>query len=439
VIEAGKIHKDAPAGLPVERVEPGSPAMKAGIEPGDRILSVNGQAVHDMLDLYAASFEEKLEVRLERGGKIADTTLHRRRGEDTGIGLRPEKPALCRNKCIFCFVDQMPPGLRRSLYVKDEDYRHSFLHGNYLTLTNIRPCDEERILRMHLSPLYVSVHAVDAGVRARLLGRSSGPVVDMLNRLGRAGIRFHTQVVLVPGHNDAEVLEETVAALADRHEWVLSLSIVPVGLTRHRAGLPYIRPVDRDIARHAVDLIEGTQARLRRRLDRGLVYAADELFLLAGAPLPGEAYYDDYPQIDNGVGMLRLFLESAHGARMPDRLKGRRLTFVTGVLAGPYLRDIARNLSEQGVPTRVLEVENGLFGPTVTVSGLLAGEDVRQALRSAEGCDLAVLPPNLTNAEGLTLDGLSVRDLETASGMRIVLGDYDFKQTIERIQDAWKN
>jgi putative radical SAM enzyme (TIGR03279 family) len=435
VAEGKKVRPGTPTGVVIDHVEPGSPAARAGIRAGDRLLRINGVSIRDTLDVYLELFEKTLEACLERDREIMTLCLRRHRGEDVGMGLRPERPTVCNSKCIFCFVDQMPPGLRRSLYIKDEDYRLSFLHGNYLTLTNLGPSDEERIRRMHLSPLYVSVHATDPEARTRLLGRRhSEPVLDIMDRLGHAGIRFHTQIVLVPGYNDGQVLEQSLGDLCERHEYVLSVSVVPVGLTAHRNGLARIDPVDRELATRTVRQVERIHFRMRDSLGRGLVYAGDEVMLLAGLAIPDTSYYDDYPQIDNGVGLIRYLLDSLEGLRVPGSLKGKRIVLVTGKLAEPYIRELADLLGGRGIEAEVIAVTNRLFGPSVTVSGLLSGEDISLALDRIENADLIVLPPNVLNPDGLTLDSMSLSDVEAATGIKTITAEYDFRQTVKRIK-----
>jgi putative radical SAM enzyme (TIGR03279 family) len=437
LVESEAACPEIPVGVVVVGVRPGSPAALAGLRPRDRIIGVNGQPVSDTLDLYAASFDRSLTVRLDRAGTHVTLSFIRMPGEEIGIEVCPDRPAVCNNKCVFCFVDQMPPGMRESLYVKDEDYRLSFLHGSYLTLTNLVPSDEERIRRMHLSPLYVSIHATDLEARARLLGRRPRePVLTVMDRLARSGIKFHGQVVLVPGYNDGAVLERTLADTCDRHAYVLSLSVVPVGLTGHRSNLARIRPVDRRLAEDAIGLIRDVQIEMRSRIGRGLAYAGDELFMLAGRPIPEESYYDDYPQIDNGVGLTRMFLDGLRGLRVPAELRGRRLILVTGTLAAPHIEKAAHLLRRRGVSAEVVIVSNRLFGPTVSVSGLLAGRDIVNSLAGAGRADAVVLPPSLTNADGLTLDGLTLEDISAMTGMPVVGGDYGFKSTLKRIRDA---
>jgi putative radical SAM enzyme (TIGR03279 family) len=436
LVEERKAGPEASPGVDVERVRPLSPAAEAGIKPGDRISGINNTPIRDLLDFYVESFEEALTLHVDRSGRTLLITIKRRPGEDIGIELYPEKPLLCGNNCVFCFVDQMPPGLRRSLYVKDEDYRLSFLHGNYLTLTNLDEAAEERIVRMHLSPLYVSVHATHPEARAGLLGRvPPEPLLPILDRLGKRGIRFHTQIVLVPGYNDGQVLERTLEDLS-RREFILSVSVVPLGLTCHRDGLPRLVPVEGGLAGRTLHLISRIQERMRKGTGRGFAYAGDELFLIAGAPIPDTAYYDDFPQTDNGVGLIRLLLDSLRGLRVSRTLKRRHLAFVTGTSAAPFIAGIAEQLGRQDVKVEKVVVENRLFGPSVTVSGLLSGVDVIDALAGREQADLVVLPPNLLNPEGLTLDGLSAGEIGARAGIPVAIAEYDFKATLKRIDDV---
>ena len=439
LVEGDTACPEASGGVKVEGVGPGSPAAKSGLRPGDVIRYAGKVPVRDMLDLYAASLERELTLGIYRNGEVILLPLRRRRGEDLGLEISPPKPLVCNNKCVFCFVDQMPPGLRRSLYVKDEDYRLSFLHGNYLTLTNIDAEAEARIVDMHLSPLYVSVHATDRNARDRLIGREAGePVLETMDRLAASGIGFHTQIVIVPGYNDGGILDRTLSDLAGRHQYILSVSVVPVGLTCHRERLPAIREVGRELAMDAVKSVDLIRKKLREHTGRGIIYAGDELFLRAGLPIPEDPYYDDYPQLDNGVGLIRTLIESTRRMRVPQNIKGKRLIFVTGTLAARYIEDVSAELRRRGVSVDVAAVPNRLFGPSVTVSGLLAGEDVLGGLSGAGDADLIVLPPSITNADGLTLDGLSVDEMAAQAGIPVVVAEYDFKQTLKRISHAFK-
>jgi putative radical SAM enzyme (TIGR03279 family) len=428
---------EASQGARVCLVNPGSPAHRAGLLRGDIITYVNGEQMQDFLDFYAAAFAENLKLRVIRGGSEREIKVRRSQGRNLGVEIDSGKPRLCNNKCIFCFVDQMPPGLRENLYVKDEDYRHSFLHGNYLTLTNLEPADEERIARMNLWPLYVSVHATDEEVRTRLLGRKPREgILSVIDRLGHAGARFHTQVVVIPGINDGATLKRSLLDLCQRRDYVQSISVVPVGITCHRHGLYPLKPVDSRLARAIIGLVNDLQIEMLSSTDTGFVYASDELFVLSGSEIPPGSWYDDYPQLDNGVGLLRTLLDSTETLRLPRSLRGKRVRFVTGVLAVPYIEKISGRLTRMGLEVEVVVAENTLFGPTVTVSGLLAGKDILEALSGVHGHDAIVLPPNVLNADGLTLDDMPICEMSRKLRSPVVMGDYDMRETISRLRDA---
>jgi putative radical SAM enzyme (TIGR03279 family) len=422
-----------PSGVKVGKVAPDSPGAGAGLLPGDVITCVDGEPIVDFLDFYAAAFGQTYTLTVSRAGREHDLVLERRPGEDTGIEIETGTPILCNNRCVFCFFDQLPKGLRADLYVKDEDYRLSFLHGNYLTLTGLGPKEEARILAMHLSPLYVSVHSTDETARAKMLGRKPPePILSIVDRLGKAGIRFHTQVVVVPGYND-KTLKSTLTDLCDRNDFVLSASVVPVGLTRHRKGLPEIRLVNADEAREMVHYVNGLNHRMRQRLGHGLVYASDELVIRSGSTIPPAPYYDDYPQFENGVGLVRVLLDSARQIQVRPSLQGKHFAFITGTLAAPYLREIADGLAEQGVNIDVVIIENNLLGSTVTVSGLLAGKDILNRLPDASSYDAVILPPNILNDNDVAIDDIGLSRMAEGFGAPVVVGDYDLTQTFERL------
>ena len=425
-----------PAGVVLKGVHKGSPADEAGLKAGDRILYINDMPIDDFLDLYVASFDQAYVMKYERGGSKTEAEFERAPGVPLGVDVDMGDLHECHNKCVFCFFDQMPKGLRKELYFKDEDYRLSFLHGNYLALTNLKPEDEERIERMKLSPLYVSVHATHPEVRERMLGKKPPEdVMAILKRLGAKGIQFHTQIVVVPGYNSGEILRQTLEDLVEMGETILSVGVVPVGLTAHREGLPEVEPVDADLAKEVVTMVRGFNHRMRQRIGKGVVYAADELFIKAGMALPGASYYDDYPQVENGIGMLRLLLDSAKEAVLPERLRDKWITFVTGTLAKPYLVEIAGILRKEGLIANVLAPHNSLFGDIVTVSGLLPGKDVVALKPRLKGFDAVVLPPDMVSAAGLTLDGMTVEDLEKELGLPVVPGSMDVRDILDELEE----
>ena len=404
----------------VWRVRADTAAARCGIRPGDRLLAVDGLVPRDIIDLHYATVSGTVQLTLERDGRRWTTTAQVAPGED--LGLEFETPTFdgirrCANACPFCFIDGLPAGLRETLYIRDDDYRYSFLYGSYVTLTNLGPADEERICYQHLSPLRVSVHATDLAVRRRLLANPRAPdILAQLDRFGAAGIQFHAQVVLVPGINDGAVLERTIGDLAARYPVVQSLAVVPVGLTRHShvAGLRTLSATD---ARDVLAICKRWQRHLRPRLGIGFVYASDELYLLAGRRYPAARSYDDYPQLSNGVGLVPLFVGQWRRVRrrLPAAVSPRRVLWVCGQAMERALQVVAADCaSVQGLEVAVVAVPNAFFGTSVTVSGLLTARDVAAALAGHEA-DRTVLPRAMFDATGRrtlddwTLDQLAAR------------------------------
>jgi putative radical SAM enzyme (TIGR03279 family) len=415
----------------IARIQPDSPAARAGLAAGDDLLAAGGHPLRDAVDYLFATADDPIRLRVRRaGGRVEEIRLERVTGEETGITLAPDPVRRCGNHCIFCFIDQNPPGLRRALYVKDEDYRLSLLYGNYLTLTNLRPWEIARILEQRMSPLFVSVHATDPSVRRRLLGcRGDGAVLPLLRRLATGGIRLHAQIVLVPGVNDGAVLEATLDELEALHPAMQSVAVVPVGLTRHRRALPAIRPVTPALARAVLRAIEARQERSRARLGTRLHFAADEIYLLAGRELPSLPSYEGLPQIENGVGMVRRFERELRARRhLLPRASGRlRVRVASGVRFAPILaRRLAERLRATGEArvwrAEVVPVRNRLFGARVNVAGLLGGAEVVAELRRRLPFELGVLPPEMLNADGLTLDGWSLPEIARRIGRPVRVG-----------------
>ncbi|MFH1070792.1 MAG: DUF512 domain-containing protein [Candidatus Glassbacteria bacterium] len=407
--------------LKVTDVESGSPAESAGFRPGDRILSVNGRAVEDHLDFYFHAADYFLRIGVNPAGSRVrrELILRRKPGRALGLAVDEGRVKRCRNRCIFCFVDQLPRGLRRSLYVRDEDYRHSFLYGNFITGGNLQERDVDRIVRMRLSPLYVSLHASDPQVRKRLLG-GCGPadVMPLLARLTEAGIGIHGQVVLCPGINDRAVLAHTIEDFAGLGESALSLAVVPVGLTGHRQTLAWIEPVGPPEARVTLRLVHRFQRRFLAERRTRLVFAADEFYLRAGARLPSAAAYEDYPQIENGVGLVRRSLEEIRRLmrrkKFPAASAGARIRIATGRLFAPVVREriISRLPREVAGCIDVTAVDNRLLGESVTVAGLLSGRDILAALHGAEKADVYLLPAAAVNQDGRFLDDITLEEVK---------------------------
>jgi putative radical SAM enzyme (TIGR03279 family) len=407
-----------------------------GIAPGDVLLEINGHALRDVLDVQFYSADEAFELLVRQNGQ--EVLYEVERDLDIPLGIEFESVVFdamrrCRNDCDFCFVAQMPPGLRRSLYVRDDDYRYSLLYGSFITLTNMTDEDWDRIAEQRLSPLYVSVHTTDLDLRKRMLRRNQLPdILAQIDRLAALGIQIHTQIVLIPGVNDGPRLITTVEDLVARHPTVQSIGIVPVGLTRYHRGA--CRPHTPGEAREVIEEIGLLQRALRQELGISLVYLADEWYLNTGAQVPAAIEYDGYPQLENGIGLVRQFLDDCVAlVGQWDFAAVSRATVVCGTLIAPVMVRAVEWLTStlDHAVIRVVPVVNSLFGETVNVSGLLSGGDVIQAL---EGLDLGetVFLPQSMFADGQsketmvlrTLDGLTVPDIAERLECRVALAGW---------------
>ena len=417
-------------GVVVAAVRSRTAAAAAGLAAGDRILAINGRPLRDAIDFQFYGGEDRLALSVERDGARHALRLTRCRGAELGVELEPPRPgdiATCANKCVFCFIHQLPRGMRKSLYVKDDDFRLSFLHGNYITLSDLDEPAFERILEQRLSPLYISVHATDPELRWALLGRPrhSAEILPRLERLAKAGIRMHAQIVLCPGLNDGPHLERTVHELAPLHPHVATTAIVPVGLTRHRERLPSLRTLTDAEATALVDTVAGWQARFLPQLDSRFVFLGDEVYLQADRPLPPAAAYEGFAIAEDGIGLVRRFEDGLARARGRGRSGGgpRRVTVVSGALYGPRLARRFADLSLGGVEARVVAVPNEFFGGSVSVAGLLTGQDIQRHLAAQSDLGDVVLIPAvaLRDGDGVFLDDLTPADLSRALGVPIVM------------------
>lgn len=422
-VDEGRGASSLPAsrrGLLVESVEAGSPGEAAGLRPGDSLCRVAGHVVRDALDVKFHSAEPRVVLTIRRGGSEFDVEALKEPDEDLGIVLPDMEIRRCPNKCVFCFVDQMPPGQRGSLYVRDEDYRFSFLYGSYITLTNLSRSDRARIALQRLSPLYVSVHATDPELRRRMLrGSRAGRIMEEMAWLAGHGIRMHAQVVVCPEINDGPALDRTIRDLRSLGRSVLSLAVVPVGLTSHRSGLAILRPVDRGYARSLIRALRPVQDEIRRERGEGWLYLSDEWYLIAERRFPALRRYDDLPQVENGVGMVPAFLfRFRRGLRRLDGKKARRLRVaaVTGTHFAPFLREAAEKIRRRtGFDLTVAEVPNDFLGRSVTVAGLMAGRDVKTRL-SGVSFDRAWIPDVCFSRDGMTIDGWTLAGLSASLG-----------------------
>lgn len=412
----------------IQSVTPGSPADKAGIKAGDVLLSVGGERVCDVLDYRFYGTDANTEVTLSRGGEEMTFKLRNREYADLGMEfstyLMDEKKR-CTNNCIFCFIDQNPKGMRETVYFKDDDERLSFLQGNYVTLTNMRESDVERIIRMHISPINVSVHTMNPDLRVKMMGnRFAGEKLRFLKMLDEGGIRINAQLVLCRDINDGEELTYSLNELC-KLENLESLAAVPCGMTAHREGLPEILPYHKESAADVIRRIEKKAAECLEAFGCRKVFASDEFYLTAEKELPPDEAYEGYPQLENGVGMLRL-----HTVEFEDALAdcetedvSRHLSIATGMLAKSHMEHLA-SLAMARFPSLRVDVHaivNHFFGETITVSGLVTGGDLIAQLKGKELGDTLLIPENMLRHEGdLFLDNVSVADVENA--LHVTLG-----------------
>ena len=417
----------------IRSVDRGSPAQRAGVRPGETLTHVDGRPIVDVLDYKFYTYDPRLVLTLAGpDGKSRTVKVRKGEGEDLGLNFETylmDSARSCANRCIFCFVDQMPPGMRETLYFKDDDARLSFLMGNYITLTNLSWREIQRIAGLHISPINISVHATDPAVRARLLNHPrAGECLSIMERFAGAGITMNCQVVACPGINDGAVLARTMEDLAALWPAVSSVAVVPVGVTKFRAGLTPIAPYTSEGAAAVLDQVEAFgQASLAERGTR-LVWCSDEFYLLAGRPLPDKPYYEEMAQLENGVGMLRLLtsqaamaLEDAEGTETPTPF-----SIATGVSAAPFLEEIVDMARKKcgNIRGTVYPVVNRFFGETITVSGLVTGRDLIEQLRGRDLGERLLIPANMLRAgERVFLDDVTVEQVEEALGVPVTAVD----------------
>jgi len=418
--------------LRVLSVDPGSLAARIGLQPNDEIHELNGKPLLDPVDFQfqAAMVGRRMSLKTQRGV----LTFVRREWEAFGLEFEAIEPLTCENNCVFCFVHQNPARVRPSLHIKDEDYRLSFLFGNYLTLANVDEAELQRIIDQRLSPLYISVHATEPALRARMLGNEAyDGFFEKMERLVAAGITLHGQVVLCPGLNDAANLDRTVADMVKLHPGVGSLAVVPVGLTNHRKNLPSLKPFTPEIARDTIAHVSRIQRELKKKLGTPFVFLGDEIYIMAGKTLPPISHYRDFPQIENGVGMVRTFLKQFEAAIRkkvePGPVKG---TVCTGKVFYPYLKESVDRLA---MDLEVVAVESRFWGPGIGVAGLLTGSDFVSALKGKVHGDFVVLPSEcMIGDEYLFLDDLTIKDVERELGVEVIPSGYTAGDFVDRMR-----
>lgn len=413
----------------VARVYPDSIAEEIGMVPGTELISVNGRAIQDFLDWEFLSAEDELVVEARQpDGEAIVYEIERPDGESLGLALEPPNVRRCANRCEFCFIEGLPQGLRKNLYIRDDDYRLSFTYGNFATLSNVKEKDIARILEYRLSPLYVSVHATNWEARKVLLNNPRVPnIVDQLTRLASGGIQFHCQMVVVPGLNDGAILEESLSDLWNLGDAVLSAAVVPVGLTQF-SHLYSGESMDTAKARDLIAQVDKWSTRSRRERNGDTwIFGSDELYLLAGVDLPGAEHYGEFAQIENGIGSItQLRMRVEEGLDDLPRLDGLRVGIVTGMAMAALMPDLLDKLTAAtGATFELIPTENTLFGPTITTAGLLVGADISRALAGRTDLDLALIPAETINEDRIFLDDVAFDELRETFPMP-VHPSYDF-------------
>ena len=411
-------------------VEPGGPASHAGVRPGETLLSINGNEICDILDYRFYETDRHLSIVL-RDGAGAERTVQIRKGQYESIGLEFETYLMdqqhsCTNRCIFCFIDQLPKGLRKSLYFKDDDSRLSFLFGNYVTLTNLKEREVDRIIKMHISPINISVHTTNPELRVKMMGnRFAGKSLDILYRFAKAGIKLNCQIVLCRDINDGEELDRTLKDLTSLWPSVQSVAVVPLGLTKYRQGLYPLTGYDSETARAVVRQLERWGDRCEQKYGQRICYAADEFYLKAQLPIPPAPFYGDFDQLENGVGLMaslkQEFLDALEDFVPPA--SSRKVTLATGVAAHPFLDTLLDELRQRchNLTCNVVPIVNDFFGDTITVAGLVTGGDLLKQLRGRELGDALLLPDVMLRREGdIFLDDVSLEELSEALQIQII-------------------
>jgi len=404
----------------------GSPVDTGKIKIGDQLLEINNQQANDIIDYRFLEADSSVRLYLKRGEKKFQVKITKEIDQHLGLEFYPDKIIRCKNNCIFCFCHNNPKKLRRSLFIKDDDYRHSFLYGSFITLTNLSENDIQRIIKLRLSPLYISVQATDNDVRRKLFGKNNvRPVIPTLQHLSENNIHFHCQVVVVPGINDGEILYKTATDLAELRPFASSMAIVPVGLTDF--SNPHLKPVGPKRSERLLFDVNKLRKKYGHSGNR-FAYAADEIFINADVDIPSNNYYDEFPQIENGVGMVRDFLNSLP-RKMPGKISGY---WITGrSMMKVWQKQI---IPKHGLKIKLIPVDNRLFGKRVTVTGLLSGNDIIEKLKKKKLHDEpVVIPPNCLNSDGLFIDDLTVSDIEDKLGVDIIQGTYNLAETLRLV------
>ncbi len=427
-------------GLKVAKVLPNSIAEKKGIKPGDILLTINNNPIRDLIDFHIYSTDERPSILLKSTrNKMRKIIIGKEPDEDIGIIFHNVKPRRCNNNCIFCFINQMPKGLRKSLYIKDEDYRLSFLYGNYITATNLSDEDIRRIIKHRLSPLYLSIHTTNPTLREFMLCQKNIPdIMDVIKIFADNNVHLHTQIVLCKAINNGIELENTLQNLYRFYPHIESIAIVPVGLTKFRKNLFPLKKITPQYAKDLIKKINSLQKKYKNTYGENIIFLADEFYLLADEPLPSFKHYGDFPQFENGVGMVTYFMKELNRIKnkLPKKIEQKKkVGIITSKLSQKFLKNALLPLNKiENLSVKIIPVKNNLFGEMVTVTGLLSGKDIFKAIASHPKCDHYIIPGNtLKIDENLFLDDLTFDDLKNRIKKPVSVVGYSIKDLIDNI------
>ncbi|MFA5524161.1 MAG: DUF512 domain-containing protein [Tissierellales bacterium] len=426
----------------IDNVDENSIADELGIEPGDILISINNNNITDIIDYKYLITDDFVTISIQKkDGELWDLEIEKDYYEDIGITFTNpliDKAKNCKNKCIFCFIDQLPKGMRKTLYFKDDDSRLSFLQGNFITLTNLSDEEIDRIIRYRLSPINVSVHTTDPELRIKMLNnKNAGKVYDILKRFSEAGIEMNCQIVLIPSINDGCYLDKTLNDLSNLYPNISSVAVVPIGLTKYREGLSQLDIYDYDSANELIEYIKGKQKKYLKNLNTRFVFASDEFYILAKRSVPEYEEYEGFPQYENGVGLMRSFyceVQEALNVLGKDSVLNKTYTIVTGVLAYSFIKDIVNMITGkiEGLHLNVVPIINVFFGEKITVSGLITGNDLINQLKKHEIKDGVIIPRSmLKSGEEVFLDDINISDVENNLNTRVYICDVDGEKFIK--------
>lgn len=433
----------------IEDVVLGSIADELGVDPGDILLTINDTPVKDVIDYKYLISDEYLEVVIQKeNGEIWELEIEKEISEDLGIIFTNpliDKAKSCQNKCMFCFIDQLPPNMRDTLYFKDDDSRLSFLQGNFITLTNMSQDDIDRIIQYRLSPINVSVHTTNPELRIKMLkNKKAGKIYEILKSFHKANLEMNCQIVLVPGVNDGDELRKTIEDLSKLYPSINSVAVVPVGVTKYREGLAKLETYDEEKAKVLIADINKMQDEYMNKLDTRYIFASDEFYLVSKEELPTYDEYEGFPQYENGVGLLRSFaseIEEALDKIHKKRVHSKTIIFATGKLAGEFMNEIARKIEDKfiGLNIIVVPIKNNFFGETITVSGLVTGGDLVEQIKDMEESDLVIIPRSMMKVdEEIFLDNITLEEATEKMNKRIIYSKVDGSDLIRLIDKEVK-